>query len=400
MSNTLTTAGTSTAAKVRQRGAWPAGATEWAIDAGAAAIALACGLLLFLADGSTGDADPSPSLAWELTVGGGAVTAVLLLRRRWPAGLAAVLAVAGMASAIAMGAVFVSLFTVASRRSWRVTVAIAGLHAALVVVLFRDGISDDRQYWETVITLLLVDLVLVASGMLVRSQRLLVRSLRDRSREAEERQRLRIEEARRLERERIAREMHDVLAHRISLLTMHAGALEFRPDAPAAEITRAAGVIRSCAYEALEDLREVIWVLRDETGGTGERPQPTLASLPELIADARAGGMTVTLDLAVDDLTSVPAGVGRHAYRIVQEGLTNARKHAPGAPARVVVSGAPGGELAVELSNPRTASSTAVPGAGAGLIGLQERAELVGGRLEHGGADGEFRLRASLPWPG
>ncbi|MCP9977183.1 sensor histidine kinase [Actinomadura madurae] len=99
--------------------------------------------------------------------------------------------------------------------------------------------------------------------MLVRSRRQLIASLEERARAAETEQRLRVEEARLLERERIAREMHDVLAHRISLLAVHAGALEFRPDAPADQ-REAAGIIRQSAYEAMEDLREVIGVLRDD----------------------------------------------------------------------------------------------------------------------------------------
>lgn len=110
--------------------------------------------------------------------------------------------------------------------------------------------------------MLALDATLVASGLLVRSQHLLVRSLRERAREAEEGHRLRVEEARHTERERIAREMHDVLAHRISLLAVHAGALEVRRSAPEEE-RQAATVVRQYAYEALEDLREVIGMLRD-----------------------------------------------------------------------------------------------------------------------------------------
>ncbi len=98
--------------------------------------------------------------------------------------------------------------------------------------------------------------------MAVRSRRQLVVTLRERARRAEAEAELRAEQAQRLAREAIAREMHDVLAHRLTLLSVHAGALEFRPDAPAAEVGRAAGVIRDSAHEALQDLREIIGVLR------------------------------------------------------------------------------------------------------------------------------------------
>ena len=157
-------------------------------------------------------------------------------------------------------------------------------------------------------------------------------SLRERAERAEAAQQLQIEQAQHLERERIAREMHDVLAHRISLLSLHAGALEFRPDAPPEEIARAAGVIRASAHQALQDLREVIGVLRESPDGAApERPQPTLADLPDLVEESRAAGMRVQLQNAIADLTDVPAGVGRSAYRIVQEGLTNAQTR-PGDP--------------------------------------------------------------------
>jgi signal transduction histidine kinase len=153
----------------------------------------------------------------------------------------------------------------------------------------------------------------------------------------------------------------------------------------------------------LEDLREVIGVLRDEASGDSpDRPQPTLADLPALVDESRQAGMRVRLDQRVADLAAVPRGIGRSAYRIVQEGLTNARKHALRATVDVTVSGAPGDGLTVEVRNPSpvgAGASPAIPGAGTGLVGLAERANLAGGRLEHGRtASGEFRLWAWLPW--
>jgi signal transduction histidine kinase len=202
--------------------------------------------------------------------------------------------------------------------------------------------------------------------------------------------------------------MHDVLAHRISLLSLHAGALELRPDRPVDEIARAAGVIRDSAHQALEDLREVIGVLRADPAGDDwnddapQRPQPTLVDLPELVEQSRRAGMRVVLECQVPDLAAVPVALGRSAYRIVQEGLTNARKHAPGAGASVTVRGTRGDGLTVEIRNPcppEAAGTTAIPGAGSGIVGLAERANLAGGRLEHGRTpDGEFRLWVWLPW--
>jgi len=101
----------------------------------------------------------------------------------------------------------------------------------------------------------------------------------------------------------------------------------------------------------------------------------------------------------IDRVSRVPAGVGRHAYRIVQEALTNARKHAPGARVRVAVTGQAEGGLVVEVGNPLRTGGPALPGSGTGLVGLRERVQLAGGRLDHGPTStGEFRLRAWLPW--
>ena len=113
--------------------------------------------------------------------------------------------------------------------------------------------------------------------------------------------------------------MHDVLAHRISLLSLHAGVLEFRPDAPPEEVARAASVIRASGHQALEDFRAVIGVLRDGTGGQGpapQPPQPTLAALPGLLEESRAACMRVRAEVSVPDLASVPDRIGRHALRI------------------------------------------------------------------------------------
>jgi signal transduction histidine kinase len=149
--------------------------------------------------------------------------------------------------------------------------------------------------------------------------------------------------------------MHDVLAHRISLLAVHAGALEVRRSAPAGE-RRAAGVVRQCAAEALEELRGVLGMLR-EGGPEPEPPQPGLADIPALVEESRLAGMPVELDDRRPGGYPVPDGIGRHAYRIVQEGLTNTRKHARGAPVRVRLAG-PAGEargagrgLVVEVTN-------------------------------------------------
>ncbi|MEW2519073.1 histidine kinase [Actinacidiphila alni] len=229
----------------------------------------------------------------------------------------------------------------------------------------------------------------------------------------------RLADTRRAERTAIAREMHDVLAHRISLLSMHAGALAYRmrgdgggPALDAAEAEESVRVIRDNAHLALEELREVLVVLRSDDsphGPTPTAPQPRLADVAALVTEARAAGQAV--DFRDDTEPSAVAGlrpqVQRTAYRAVQEALTNSRKHAPGSRTTVRLSGAPGADLVVTVANslppgsdcrPRTPTAV-LPGAGAGLVGLGERVSLDGGILEHGAADGVFTVRVRLPWP-
>ncbi|MEV4103268.1 histidine kinase [Nonomuraea sp. NPDC049649] len=363
---------------------------DWIVDI--VIFLLACGITLATALEIHG---PTPLVAAEQVVGVLSCLAVWL-RRRWPVGLAVVTTVASGYFEMVGGAALVALFTVAVHRPFKIsgTIALTGL---IVVVPFYFLRSDVDLGGPTYALLsLAVVLSTLAWGIVIRARRQLIWSLRQRAETA-------AEEAKRLERERIAREMHDVLAHRLSMLSLHAGALEFRPDAPADEIARAAGAIRSSAHLALQDLREVIGVLRhpDAPGDVPDRPQPTLADLPALVAECEQAGMDVRLSMEVGEAPEKP---GRNLYRIVQEALTNARKHAGGAPVSVTVTGGPGEGLEAEVRNGLPAGSrlhgVQIPGAGAGLIGLTERAELAGGRLEHGPTpQGEYVVRAWLPWP-
>jgi signal transduction histidine kinase len=292
----------------------------------------------------------------------------------------------------ASGAVLAATFNAAIRARGRDLAIIAGL--TLAWSFLNPLLYPPRgSYWVDVGASLLCTAVVLGWGLFVRARRDLVQSLHDQADQAGD-------EARAAERRRIAREMHDVLAHRLSLLSVHAGALEFHPDAPADEVAQAAGVIRESAKAALEDLRDVIGVLRDEDSeDVTERPQPTLADLPALVEESRAAGMRITARIELGDATP-PTATGRTAYRIAQEGLTNARKHAPGAAVTLTVR-APDGDLQVEvrsLAPVAVAAGSPLPGAGTGLIGLAERVSLAGGALEHGvDPDGAFVLRAHLP---
>ncbi|MFJ2256912.1 sensor histidine kinase [Streptomyces sp. NPDC087844] len=375
-------------------------ARDWAVDFACFLIAVGVGLLG--ADQTDGD----PNIPYALEVVdqwlGAVACAAVWLRRRWPVGLAIAMVPVCFVSTTAGGAGLVALFTLAVHRPFKYVAWTGGAQLALLPFFSWWRPDSDLPFLVAVGLGVLLTGAVVGWGMFARSKRQLMLSLRDRARRAETEAALRAEQAQRLAREAIAREMHDVLAHRLTLLSVHAGALEFRPDAPWAEVARAAGVIRESAHEALQDLREIIGVLRasgDDTDESG-RPQPTFGALAGLVAESRDADMKVTLDNRVVDATTVPASVGRTAYRIAQECLTNARKHAPGAEVTVTVTGAPGPGLTISVRNPPPPGDVPhVPGSGQGLIGLTERAVLAGGHLEHGPEkDGGFLVHAWLPW--
>jgi signal transduction histidine kinase len=313
-------------------------------------------------------------------------------RRTHPAAVGIGVGAVSLVILTASGANLVATFNAAIRARGRDLAIIAGLAIAWAFVNPLLYPPDGSYGFDAGASLLMAGAA-IGWGLFVRARRELVRSLREQADRAGN-------EAREAERRRIAREMHDVLAHRLSLLSVHAGALEFRPDAPADEVAGAAGVIRETARAALEELRGVIGVLREDGGGSlTEPPQPTIADLAALVEESRAAGMRITARIELGDAAPT-AAVGRTAYRIAQEGLTNARKHAPGAAVTLTVQ-APDGDLRVEirsLPSVAVASASALPGAGTGLIGLAERVTLAGGELESGvDPSGAFVLRARLP---
>ncbi|MFC9825828.1 histidine kinase [Streptomyces albogriseolus] len=372
-------------------------ARDWVVDFSCFLLAVLIGLL---GADTLQNSDLPRALSAADQMLGALSCAAVWLRRRWPFGLAVAMLPVSFLSETSGGVAVIALFTLAVHRPFRYVAWVAGAQLVLAPLYFWWRPDPDLPYAAAVVLVLVLTGATVGWGMFVRSKRQLMLSLRDRARRAETEARLRAEQAQRLAREAIAREMHDVLAHRLTLLSVHAGALEFRPDAPRDEIARAAGVIRESAHEALQDLREIIGVLRAGDSEDAGRPQPTLAALDALVAESLQAGMKVTLEQRVTDAGSVPASVGRTAYRIAQEGLTNARKHAPGTEVTVSVAGGPGEDLTVTVHNPAPeADVPPVPGAGQGLIGLTERATLAGGTLEHGPTpEGGFEVRARLPW--
>ncbi len=341
-----------------------------------------------------------PSDSWRTAdvVLGAAACLLLLGRHRRP--LAVGVALAGAAAVVASAGVanMVALYFVARYRSLpiAITVAVANVLAGCIFWLLYPG---NKGLSLTLTVNVAIAAAVTAWGALIQSQNALVAAYRERAERAEEQRNLREEHIRATERTRIAREMHDVVAHRISLVALHAGGLEVAPRHGEDSIEEAAALIRSSAVRALEELRTVIGVLRE--GEPRSLEQPGLDRLDDLIEEARGAGQQVVLhvDPALGSSVSTAGGAaGRDVYRIVQEGLTNARKHAPGETVLVNVTHA-GGDVEVDMVNRCATASLGVPGSSSGLIGLIERTTLAGGTLTHGStADGGFELRARLPW--
>jgi signal transduction histidine kinase len=349
--------------------------------------------------GQAGSHESSGLLILDIAVGLVACALVPVMLR-WPVPGALALAVLAALSPAATPAATLGTLYVAQRRPLAIAVAAGGADvvAHLIRGLWRPNGSLPYAWWAVLV--IAAGAALVGWGQGARARQALLASLRERARRAEAEQAGRVAEARVAERARIAREMHDVLAHRLSLLATYAGALEYRPDAPPEQLARAAGVVRAGVHQALDELREVITVLRDDDDVDGKHPLPGLADLDGLIAETRDAGTAVDVTRRVTQPEDLPGGLGRTAYRVVQEGLTNARKHAPGRPVRVLLAGKPGGRLVVELANPVGPADPVINGSGTGLIGLTERVRLAGGEIDHTiSADGEFVLRAWLLWP-
>ncbi|GAA4538588.1 histidine kinase [Streptomyces collinus] len=334
---------------------------------------------------------------WLALVAAGA----LLLRRRAPE--AAVLAgLPGLYLGHIAFAPLIALYCVAVRRG-HALVGVAGA-AAVAVAWFLPhpaaGLSSLALDRET--ALLALDCCGVAAGVVVLGRS--VRSRQERLRAATERRawenQVLTERVLATERNRLAREMHDVVAHKVSLISLQAGALQVgRPGDT--DVRTTARTIHELSAQTLTELRHLVGVLR--TAGDPDAqgaPGTGLAGLTDLVRDS---GLAVDLDVSIPP-APLPEPVERAAYRTVQEALTNIRKHAPGARARVRVRCAAGLHVEVHNTAPcRVSARPALPGGGHGLVGLRERAHLLGGDFHAAPApDGGFTVKAVFPvgWTG
>ncbi|MFD9129594.1 sensor histidine kinase [Kitasatospora sp. NPDC059571] len=347
------------------------------------------------------------SAAVAAAVLGALAGVTLLVRRRWPA-VPVVVALVFVPGLFGVVLLVVSLYTLAATWEWasrrRRVVALSALALAesfgmaLFAVLSpvpAPAASQLPPVWMLVVLAALVAVGLtvppVVTGLYVGARRRLVESLKDRAYglEAEldllaEQASERARRARLEERTRIAREMHDVVAHRVSLMVVHASALERVVAKDPAKAQASARLMGEVGRQALDELREILGVLRMAEPAAVAEGHGGLAELPVLVEQSRAAGMAVTLTVS-GDRRPYRGEAEQTAYRVVQEGLTNAHKHAGGAGVAVLLAFVPNGfRVAVVNDSPRGAEPVALPSGGNGLVGMRERVHALGGSFTAG----------------
>jgi signal transduction histidine kinase len=361
--------------------------------------AVVAGETLIIALAAADLAASTPAHVAPIVVSALAVAA-LALRRRWPLATM-LLGIPNIIWGYALVAQLVAIFTLAHRvRDRRLVGSIVGVIAvAQVVGMFL--LPGDDAPTEYVAQRVVFGLLIVGGpaslGLLLRAYEQLAGQLDELRARREREHELVAHTVLAQERTRLAREMHDVVSHQVSLIAVQAGAL--RMTAADARTRETAGTLRTLAAKTLTELREMVAVLRDKDRPETEvTPQPRLTDLPRLVT-ASGTGAELRAGPVLD--REWPAPTERAAYRTVQEALTNVRKHATGALVTVELT-ADGGAIRVRVRNgcPPDAARRAdqLPGGGHGLIGLRERAELLGGTLVHRHMpDGGYEVVAVLP---
>ncbi len=381
---------------------WP----SWRTDLAISLVSFAGGLLLYAAGGwrmFLGDGPWSGAPDWLLLVPMTVMAGCCLLRRLAPGaaegiGLVALAADTMLGGSLGTALIFTQVVYDACVYGrawlWRANL-IGGVAGSVLAAVAGVLLSGD---WRGIVLGLVVALVVVlptVTGVSVRQYREQARIQRQR---AEETARLAAWERRQAvadERARMARELHDVVANQLSAIAIHATAVLSAPDPSPQLVRRAVEQIRESSVSGLAEMRQMIGLLRDTGDGEGADPaaRPGLASLPQLLAQAQATGLAVEAHTAGTD-RALPVSVDFAAHRIVGESLTNAWKHGTGT--AVLRVDADADRVLIEMDNP-VRPGPAATGSGHGLIGMRERAALLGGTLTAAAVDGRWRLRAELP---
>ncbi len=344
---------------------------------------------------------------------------VLFWRHRHPHLLTAIAGVVALIVPIGNMTAFLMLATMLgrtrSKRAWQVTALVCVTSA---VVVIRDALAQpigaslqksiifvgtdlavhkEASLAVTILAALIGPAITIGAGLLVQARRIAAAESDAVKDERAKSSQLGDEVARQQERERISREVHDALGHRLSLLSLHANAMEATAgDDP--KIAQSAKLVSQSASAAMADLRSLLDVLNSPMAEADGLQLP-LSELANVVQDSLGAGESLNSSIMINDPNLADPALARAVYRIVQEALTNARKHAPGEPVLLTVNGGPGDGITIDVRNRyRGGWGERESGTSRGLAGLAERAELLGGSADYG-LDGEdFRVHVELPW--
>ena len=371
-------------------------ARPFVFDSVLAAVVLLLGLLGQPDPRNTGPHGQTPAAYLTVVIS----CLVLVWRRRAPMAVWAVTVLVGALGIVISGGpsqtvapAMIALYTVATLRPRRTALPCAAATALVFVVTYRLVTSEDL-FGDSTYTLLAVSAMACAIGIAVGTQRQLVIAAEERARRAEQ---TREEEAQRRvteERLRIARELHDVVAHHISVINVQSGVARHlvHSDPDAAEV--ALGHVRDASAVVLSEMSTILGLLRTSDAAPETAPAPGLAQADALVESVRRSGLTVSWRV-VGSRRDLAPGVDLTAYRLVQEALTNAGKHGLGSAEVTVDYRAE--SVVLDVVNP-VAADAAVSGQGHGLVGMRERVASVGGTLEAGPLGGaRFGVHAELP---
>ncbi|MGP3683333.1 sensor histidine kinase [Streptomyces sp. IBSNAI002] len=367
------------------------------MDAAVVAACVLIGVGNVWAKPSNGLLTGQPTVA--IAVVSGTVGLLLWWRRRWPTRTAVLVALCHVV-AFTPTALAVALYTLgfARYRRVRVLVAVTALAALTSFVALRAADRWDGR--ELMYSLALV-VGPVLTGCVVAFRKDLAEAARAELAHVEREHQLLVQQARTEERGHIAREMHDVVAHRVSNVVLTANALSVSQAATDPDVAGYADLIREEGHQALEELRGILGILTPGPGALEARKTTDVlaASLPDLVERARGIGQEAELTVNGHP-EALPSSTQRALYRVAQEGLTNAAKHAPGAPVRIAVDcRIDAVSVTVDDEGSARPGGAGLPGSGYGLIGLQERVSLIGGTFTAGPSGSGYRISAVIPHP-
>lgn len=342
---------------------------------------------------------------WEYLLLSAALLMPMMWRRRWPRATFAAVSLVSFAQwvygplmVVANATVLMGLYTVTAYCTFRWGVAAAGVVAfGATLETYKQADGDFKSMRGTLFFFAVAILAVWLLGLHMRTRRAYLRELEERAERLEHERDTEIQMARNAERARIAREMHDVVAHNVSVIVVQADGAAYALDTDPRRARQALEAISSTGRTALAEMRRLLGVLREESAGGAYAPQPGLGQLDELVEQVRAAGLPVVLE-RTGSASGVSEGRELAIYRIVQEALTNALKHGgPRASAKVALHYGDD-EVTVAVVDDGRGAAAPDDGHGHGLVGMRERASVYGGEVSAGPRDGGgFEVTARIP---